>query len=71
VRWKETVEILTENLIVLIGDIFVSGASVSYYGPFTGVYRENLVKQWLEKCQELGILCRERYSLQAVLGDPV
>jgi dynein heavy chain len=39
IRWKETVEILAEDMKLLLGNVFIAGASVSYYGPFTGVYR--------------------------------
>ena len=34
----------------LIGDMFLSAGSVSYVGPFTGVYRERIVSYWLNKC---------------------
>jgi dynein heavy chain len=39
VRWKETLVVLTEDLTVLVGNAFIAGASVSYYGPFTGQFR--------------------------------
>lgn len=71
VRWKENVQLLTEDLKVLLGNVFLSGASVAYYGPFTGPFREKMVFNWLAKCIELGIPCSERYSLQKVLGNPV
>lgn len=39
VRWKEKVEELKEDVRKLIGDVFLSAASVVYYGPFTGSFR--------------------------------
>lgn len=54
-----------------MGNIYVASSSVAYYGPFTGVYREELVSKWLQKAAELDILCSEKYSLAQVLGDPV
>ena len=39
VRWAETVEILTEEIKLLIGNVFIAASSVAYYGPFTGQYR--------------------------------
>lgn len=42
-RWKENVEILDVRIKQLVGDVFISAACVSYYGPFTGVFREKLV----------------------------
>lgn len=62
---------LTEQIKLLLGDVFIAAASVTYYGPFTGVYREELVKKWVEKCDEEGITHTEDYSLENVLGDPL
>lgn len=39
VRWKETVEKLTDEIEKLVGNVFLSAAGISYAGPFTGVYR--------------------------------
>ncbi|EGR31243.1 hypothetical protein IMG5_115030 [Ichthyophthirius multifiliis] len=71
IRWKETVGVLGEQIKLLIGDVFIAASSVTYYGPFTGTYREELVQQWLQKCQDLNILVSEQQSLEYVLGDPV
>lgn len=69
VRWKETVETLTEDLKLVIGNIFIAASSVSYYGPFTGTYREELVEQWMKKCETLGIIYSEKYNLFSILAD--
>ena len=42
-RWKENVEILDGRIKQLVGDVFIAAGCVSYYGPFTGVFREKLV----------------------------
>jgi dynein heavy chain len=42
-RWKENVESLDARIIQLVGDVFIAAACASYYGPFTGVFREKLV----------------------------
>lgn len=47
-RWKENVEILDNKLLQLVGDVFIAAACVSYYGAFTGVFREKLANLWLE-----------------------
>lgn len=49
----------------------MSGACVSYYGPFTGPFRDNLVKQWKDKCEELEIPHSEKFALEEVMGNPV
>ena len=38
-RWKETVLFLTEEIKLLIGNVFIAGATISYLGPFTGQFR--------------------------------
>ncbi len=30
----------------IIGDVFLSAATISYLGPFTGAYREPIIKLW-------------------------
>ena len=49
-RWQESVKELDEKILQLVGDIFVSAACVSYYGPFTGVFRDKLVNKWVDAC---------------------
>jgi len=71
VRWKETVASLAQERIDLIGDTFLSCASISYYGPFTGNYRDALVARWLERADELGVPCSKTYSLIRNMGNPV
>ena len=41
-RWKVTVESLTSEIEQLMGDVFLSSASISYNGPFTGIFRKEL-----------------------------
>jgi len=49
----------------------VSAACISYYGPFTGVFREKLVEKWLDKCKELEIKVADKFSMSDVMGDPM
>ena len=42
-RWEIALERLSEQLKDILGNTFIASASVSYYGPFTGVYRKKLV----------------------------
>lgn len=46
-RWAETVEVLQKEIDKLVGDVFIAASSISYFGPFTGSYREKLVDQWI------------------------
>lgn len=71
VRWKETVEKIGGEIIRLVGNVFLSCACISYFGAFTGQYREMLTKQWVEGCQEKDIPTSDEFSLVQVMGDPV
>lgn len=71
VRWQKTVEILEEKLENLFGDVFLCVAGISYNGPFTGVYRNELVEKWGENLTELGIPWSEKYDIVNTLGDPI
>ncbi len=42
---------MTAELDVLIGNAFIAAASISYYGPFTGKFREVMVNEWKEECK--------------------
>lgn len=71
VRWEESLVQLKKDIEVIIGNVFLSAASVSYLGPFTGTYRKDLITKWLERCCELKIPCAEDFSLEKVLATPV
>lgn len=47
-RWATGVKTLREEKYNLVGDVLVASAFLSYVGPFTKTFREQLVKdQWL------------------------
>jgi len=62
-RWKESVTILNERILQLVGDVFIASACICYYGPFEGTYRENLVTKWEEKCLELALPVGEKFDI--------
>ena len=43
VRWITTVQVITRDIERLVGNVFLSCACISYFGAFTGQYREQLV----------------------------
>jgi len=71
VRWAETVEVISGDIERLVGNVFISCACISYFGAFTGPYREALVKKWTEGCLEASIPASEEFSLVTTMGDPV
>ena len=54
-RWKVTVGTLASEIEALMGDVFLSSASISYNGPFTGIFRKELTDQWNQLTNEYKI----------------
>lgn len=71
VRWNETVGSISGKIERLVGDIFISCACISYYGAFTGEFRQQLVTEWEQGCKEREIPLTEPFSLVDIMGDPV
>lgn len=71
VRWKASVSNFDIQINNLVGDVLLAAGSVSYYGAFTGVYRVDIVNQWIDQSQALKIPTSDDYSLQRTLGEPV
>lgn len=61
-RWVETVEVLKVQIHNQIGDVFLSSAAISYLGPFTGMFRQELIETWLALSRDLEIPLSEHFS---------
>ncbi|KAJ1563200.1 Dynein heavy chain 6, axonemal [Cladochytrium tenue] len=70
VRWTESVNLLNEQIEALVGNVFLCAASVAYYGAFTSTYRQELVVQWIRKCQDVGVPVSETFQLVDHLAEP-
>jgi dynein heavy chain len=55
----------------LVGNVFLSCACISYFGAFTGQYRDKLVEKWVEGCVEREIPTSDDFTLVTTMGDPV
>jgi dynein heavy chain len=71
VRWKASVEKFDQQILALVGDVVLAAGCVSYYGPFTGSYREVIVAEWNAMCVAKKIPCSPSFSLMDTMGDPV
>jgi dynein heavy chain len=71
VRWKENLGNFRSQRIDLIGDTLLSCAAISYYGPFTGTYRDVLFADWTELARSLDLPTSEQPTLLNTVGDPV
>lgn len=63
VRWAETVQTIEGEIERLVGNVFLSCACISYFGAFTGQYREKLVEKWVEGCIEREIPTSDDFTL--------
>jgi dynein heavy chain len=70
-RWKENVQILDMRIRQLVGDVFIAAACISYYGPFTGIFREKLVQKWVDQCISMEIPTSDKFNMPLVMGDPM
>lgn len=70
-RWGLAAERLQQIYDNLTGDILVSAGVIAYLGPFTSVYREQCVNDWVALCLKFNIACSQHFSLTQCLGDPV
>jgi dynein heavy chain, axonemal len=71
VSWTERVGILNVGITKLIGDVFISAASISYYGPFTGIFRAQMISSWVQICQGLNIPISDTANLKSTFNDAV
>ncbi len=49
VRWRESAADIEKKRKLLVGDVFLCAACVSYYGAFSGPYRAILVANWIKR----------------------
>ena len=70
-RWKNNITSLLEEKVTLAADCFLSCACISYYGGFTGSYRDDLTAKWIQKTISLNLPVSLNFSLGRILGDPV
>lgn len=70
-RWTDFAADLALEYSRLTGDVLISAGVVAYLGPFTSVYRQEAVGDWVNRCKTLGIPCSDQPSLNSTLGDAV
>jgi dynein heavy chain len=56
---------------MLIGDCLIAAGMVSYAGPFTSFYREQLESLWRTSIKKLGIKITNGVTMKKILGDDV
>ncbi|XP_028284655.1 dynein heavy chain 6, axonemal [Parambassis ranga] len=69
IRWEESVTLFEQEIISVVGNVFIAAACIAYYGAFTSQYRQLLIDQWIIQCQKLNIPISSTFSLINILGD--
>ncbi|XP_075413447.1 dynein axonemal heavy chain 11 [Tenrec ecaudatus] len=70
IRWGQSIESFEAQEKTLCGDVLLTGAFVSYAGPFTKPYRQELVGcKWIPFLQKVSIPITEGLDLVAMLTD--
>ncbi|XP_026332955.1 dynein heavy chain 3, axonemal-like [Hyposmocoma kahamanoa] len=70
-RWTQLAHDLQEELGNIIGDVLLAAGFIAYLGPYSVVYRREVLQIWNERAVELEIPCSKSFSLITTLGEPV
>jgi len=71
-RWTESIKRFESEIITIVGDVFLSAASISYLGPFTGLFRQELTSKWITLLYDKNIpISSESVNTTKTLGNPV
>ncbi|CAJ1418817.1 unnamed protein product [Effrenium voratum] len=70
-RWMESSKNLGEQYTNLTGDVLIGSGIIAYLGTFTGRYRVDTVKSWVQLMKDNQLPSAQEFSLRTVLGDEV
>ncbi|XP_015260407.1 PREDICTED: dynein heavy chain 10, axonemal [Cyprinodon variegatus] len=69
-RWARDLDELKQRRAHLLGDCLVSAAFLSYAGPFSWEFRNEMVHQiWVKDVQERGIPLSQPFKVESLLAD--
>jgi len=71
VRWTETVADLSKQQEMLVGDCLIAAGMMSYAGPFTADYRDDMETMWRTNIKKFGIKVTQGVTMKKVMGEPV
>jgi dynein heavy chain len=70
-RWELSLQGYRESMGFLIGDCVMAAGFLSYLGPFTSIYRSDLVsKIWWPKIREQNVPCSPNFKMTHFLARP-
>lgn len=68
-RWEQIRIKLLKDETNLAGNIFVATGVLSYLGPFTSIYRKELIEKWVNRVKETNIPIDDDFDLKEILCD--
>ena len=51
--------------------MILAAGSVAYLGVFTADFRKDLMQNWINKFNDIGINVDQKFNITRVMGDPV
>jgi dynein heavy chain len=70
-RWKESVVVLNQALVDVVGDVIIASGTIAYLGAFSGDYRGALEVEWRKFMLDLNIPHTSGVTLSMTLANPV
>ena len=70
-RWLELSEELSKVLFNITGDVLVSAGLMSYLGPFTSLYRGEIIESWAKFARERKIPGSAVFDFVKTMGNPI
>lgn len=70
-RWQQSVVDLEKEKRTLLGDVFISSAMVSYFGPLSAFFRSELLGGLLEVMEQFGVSYQSEFDFVRIMGDPI
>eukprot|EP01063_Lacrimia_lanifica_P030854 TRINITY_DN4987_c0_g4_i2.p1 TRINITY_DN4987_c0_g4~~TRINITY_DN4987_c0_g4_i2.p1 ORF type:complete len:4157 (+),score=1788.38 TRINITY_DN4987_c0_g4_i2:76-12546(+) len=71
INWKQTVKRMEDKERTLIGDVLCASGQVSYNGPFTAGFRQELLDLWNHQLDKLEIDHSPKTSVYFTISDPI
>ena len=71
VEWMRAIRALDEKLVKSVGDVMLSSACVTYFGPFNAQYRQRFVRQAHAACIKYSLDVSDSFSLRDILASDV
>ena len=71
VRWAQTVEKLSGDMVNIVGDVMVAAGGIAYLGAFTSSYRLEQEEEWHKKLRKYQIPFSPGAGVNNTLSEPV